>query len=144
MHLHILWTDLLQEIDAPEVLKQQQSLLSQLHEDEEDEIEKAIIEMGVNVKGENYPHAYEIVVTHEDIEKLRNVIEKNGTIIVYSGTGSDYKSLLSSIFTVITYMNTTEDVIGFLRKLAIEMYKVNQIAAKKIESIVGSIEWAYK
>lgn len=141
MHLHILWTDLLQEIDASEVIKQQQSLLSQLNEDE---LEKVIIEMSVNVKGENYPHSYEIVVTHEDIEKLRNVIEKNGTIIVYSGTGSDYKSLLSSIFSVITYMNTTEDVIVLLKKLAVEMYKVNQITAKKIEGIVGSVEWAYK
>ncbi|WP_216638215.1 hypothetical protein, partial [Brevibacillus brevis] len=89
---------------------------------------------------ESYPHSFEMIVTQEPSEKLRKVIEKNGTSIIYSGNGLEFKDLLIAIYFAVTHMASTEEVLGFLNELIAKMSNVNQITSKKLQHLVGRIE----
>ncbi|MGG1659432.1 hypothetical protein [Brevibacillus sp. NRS-1366] len=82
MYLHIIWNDLLQDSESIEILQQQKSLFQTL---DEHEIEEALVTINSDFIGEAYPHLFEITSTHESVEKLRKVIEKDGFSIIYSG-----------------------------------------------------------
>ncbi|MGG1659447.1 hypothetical protein [Brevibacillus sp. NRS-1366] len=137
MYLHIIWNDLLQDSESMDILKQQSSLFQTL---DEHEIEEALVTIGSDFIGEAYPHSFEIISTHESVEKLRKVIEKDGTSIIYSGNGLEYKELLISIYFAVTHMASTEEVLVFLNELITKMSIVNQITAKKLQHLAGRIE----
>lgn len=136
MYLHIIWNDLLQDSES-EILNQQLSLFQKI---EEKEIEQAVVTIDSDFVGEAYPHSFEIVSTFESNEKLRKVIEKDGTSIIYSGNGFEFKELLTSIYFAITHMASTEEILAFLNDLISKMNSVNQIAAKKLQYLTGRIE----
>lgn len=137
MYLHIIWNDLLQDSESIEILQQQSSLFQTL---DDQEIEQAVVTLASDFIGEAYPHSFEIVSTFESNEKLRKVIEKDGTSIIYSGNGFEFKELLISIYFAITHMASTEEVLAFLNELISKMGNVNHIATKKLQYIIGHIE----
>jgi hypothetical protein len=138
MYLHIIWHDLQQDGNSTDIYELQKLHLQTITLDE---IENAIIEITLNIRGKNYPHKYEIVQTNESIEKLKKVIEKDGVSIVYTGDGSDYKNLLVSIFFVIIHMTSTYEVLRFMKKLATELLHVNEIAANKLKNgVIANID----
>ncbi|KMZ41327.1 hypothetical protein AC624_09605 [Bacillus sp. FJAT-27238] len=67
-------------------------------------------------------------------------MEKDGTSIIYSGNGFEFKELLTSIYFAITHMAITEEVLAFLNELNSKMCNVNQIATKKLQYLIGRIE----
>lgn len=137
MYLHIIWNDLLQDNESIAILNQQMAFLRILHELE---IEEVLVTICSDFKGESYPHSFEIVTTHESVDKLRKVIEKDGTSIIYSGSVMDYKELLIAMYFAIAHMARTEEAITFVSDLANKMKSVDQIVSKKLQHLIERIE----
>lgn len=133
MSLYICWNDLHQSDEPRDILKQQQSLFEALSEHD---IEETIVALCTGLNAEHHPHTYEILISSESVEKVSAVIEKDGRIIIYSGNGQDYKNVLTSVFFVLSHTGSEEEAMFFLRKLAIEMSHINQITARRLETII--------